>query len=58
MELLKVQISLDRVYGRIDWQVTADRLPDLRMAIKKGEFGPARIMSVESATGEVLSLAA
>jgi hypothetical protein len=58
MELLNVQISLDRVFGRIEWQVTQDRLPDLRMAIKKGEFGPARILSVESATGEVLSIAA
>jgi hypothetical protein len=58
MELLKVHISLDRVYGRIEWQVTQDRLADLRMAIRKGEFGPARILSVESATGEVLSLAA
>ena len=49
-----MQISLDRVYGRIEWQVTQDRLADLRMAIKKGEFGPARILSIESATGEVL----
>jgi hypothetical protein len=58
MEVLKVQISLDRVYGRIEWQVTEDGLPALRMAIKKGDFGPAHITSVERRNGEVLALAA
>lgn len=54
MELLNVQISLDRVRGRIEWQVTEDGLPALRMAIKKGDFGPAHITSIESSQGEVL----
>jgi hypothetical protein len=58
MELLKVQISLDRVLGRIEWQVSEEGLPALRMAIKKGEFGPAHITSIKTAQGEPLTLAA
>ena len=48
MELLKVHISLDRVRDRIVWQSTEEELPALRMAIRKGQFGPARIMSIET----------
>jgi len=58
MELLKVHISLDRVRDRIVWQSSEEELPALKMAIKKGQFGTARILSIESPQREVLPLAA
>jgi hypothetical protein len=57
VELVDVDISLDRINARIGWIVAADRLDALRFAVSSGEFGRAHIVSVEprrSTTGTVL----
>lgn len=46
MDVLEVDIALDKIGARIDWTVAADSLPDLRAAIARGEFGRARILDV------------
>lgn len=50
MNVLEVEISLDKIGARIDWTVTADALPALRAAIARGDFGRARILEVRPRT--------
>ena len=47
MDVLDVDISLDKIGARIDWTVSAEALPALRAAIARGEFGRARILDVK-----------
>jgi len=46
MELVDVDISLDRIGARIVWIVSEDGLPALRAAVGRGQFGRARILAV------------
>ncbi|GEM_PF-5044859 len=46
MELLDVDIALDQIGTRIAWVVSQDGLPALQSAVRRGEFGRARILEV------------